>query len=281
MSTIIELKEELDDVQTLNFISQAFTEASAAKLQKIRGDFEKNKQFYEEISHVYHLVKTSAVKAKKLHDKAEKTQVDEKTLHVALTSNQHFYGNINSELMRKFTSDAASTKADLMVIGKTGNDFMRSARLGKPYKTLQFTKDSPTREELVTFLDSVKEYLKVFVYYPKFVTLLTQTVAVTDITQFSNPDAKELNEEIHMIFEPELHQMLDFFERTVHTVLFLRVILETDLSRTAARLIAMSSADERSKEMISEKKQEIRKLEMSLMNAQMLETFSGMSKWKK
>jgi len=75
--------------------------------------------------------------------------------------------------------------------------------------------------------------------------------------------------------------MVEFFERQVRSLLFLRVLLETDLSRTAARLISMSSAEERANEMMKEKKSQLRKVMTSFINRRLLETFAGMSKWNK
>lgn len=183
--------------------------------------------------------------------------------------------------MRTFVDETAKIKSDLLIVGTTGIDFMKSARTGKPYKTITFSRDNPNLEEIHSFLDNITRYDKVFVYYPKFVTLLSQTVGITDVTQTSEAGAKENQEEINVIFEPEIDKMVEFFERQIRSLLFFRVILETDLSRTAARLISMSAAEERSDELIKEKKSEVRKATTSFINRQLLETFAGMSQWKK
>ena len=47
MATIVDLKEELNEITTLKFISSALTEASSAKLKKIRVLFEKNHEFWK------------------------------------------------------------------------------------------------------------------------------------------------------------------------------------------------------------------------------------------
>ena len=285
MPTITDLRAELDDMTTMKFISSAFTEASAARIKKIRDAFERNRQFYDEISHVYLLVKANAVRweAGKKHGKQVLPKAEDiKTLFVALTSNQRFYGNLNINIMRKFTEDAEKNKTDLIVLGNTGNEFMRSARLGKEYKSVIFSRERPSQEEIRSFLDSIKDYTKVVVYYPKFLTLLSQTVGVLDITQTAAPEEqKSLEEEIHIIFEPELSKMIAFFELQVRSLLFLRIMLEADLARTAARLISMSMAEERADELIKDTKSQMRKVMTSFINARLLETFAGMSQWKK
>jgi ATP synthase F1 gamma subunit len=283
MPTVIDLKVELEDSKMLKFLSSAFTEASGARISKIRGAFEKNRQFYEEICHIYYLVKKSVEKVRQ----AEKSKVKSviplqngKTALVAFTSNQHFYGNINSIIIRQFTHDAETKEADLLILGKTGRELLHSKRIGKKFEFIQFAKDSPDDTEINEFLKKVRDYDSVLVYFPKFVTLVTQKVEVLDITKFEKPDDKIKDEDINIIFEPELSKMIVFFTSQIQKVLFLRVILETDLSRTAARMISMSAAEERADKMIKDKNLELKKAQVGVMNRKLMETFAGMSKWK-
>jgi len=273
MPNIDELKAELDDALTLKLISQAFTEAAASRLAKIRKNFEKNKQFYEEIKHLYRLVQTNE---NKVHAQDKKQETEGKNLGVAITSNQRFYGNINISIMRQFTEDMKKKDSDVLVIGNTGRDFMKSAEFGRKYEERFFAKDYPSEAESKTFLDYIKTYKSVYLYYPKFMSLVRQEVGIIDITEISTSDDKVLEEEVNVLFEPELSQIYEFFETQVRALLFLRVMLEADLARTAARLLTMSGAEERSDEMIKAKKLQLRKIQLSILNTKLLETFSSM-----
>jgi len=279
MPSVADLKVELDDIVTMKFIASAFTEASAARLKGIKDAFQQNKEFYEEISHVYHLVRLAG-EAQKIKNK-KKAPEEAKMLMVAITSNQRFYGNLNVAIMHQYLGDIEKRKTDLLVVGVTGHDYMRSMGYVHPFEKLIFVKDSPNPEETRLFLDKIRPYDTVWLYYPKFMTLVTQTVGINDITQAANPAESVPKDEIHILFEPEYAKILDFFQHQVRALLFLRVMLEADLSRTAARLLTMSAAEERSDELIKDKKSELRKVKTSIVNAQLLETFAGMSKWKK
>jgi ATP synthase F1 gamma subunit len=273
MPNIDELKAELDDAYTLKLISQAFAETAAAKLSKIRKNFEKNKQFFEEIRHLYRLVQTNAVKA---HVKSMAKATNGKDLGVAITSNQRFYGNINVSIMRQFVEDMKKKDADVMIIGNTGRDYMKTAGFGRPHEERFFAKDYPSEDESKTFLDYIKNYKSIYLYYPKFMSLVRQEVGIIDITQTAESDDKIIDEEVNVLFEPELSQIYEFFETQIRALLFLRVMLEADLARTAARLLTMSGAEERSDEMIKTKKLQVRKIQLSILNTKLLETFSSM-----
>lgn len=274
MSTILELRAEVDDAMTLKLISQAFTEAAASKVQKIKDAFEQNRQFYEDISRVYHVVQASGEKLQ-LHAKKQKVK-EKKTLSVAVTSNQRFYGNINISIMQEFMSRTENQTTQLVVIGATGRDFLKSKLFERSYESILFKKDNPTLEESRAFLDKVGGYDQVFVYFPKFVTLMTQTVGVMDICQAAQAGETDSDQEFDILFEPEYSQILSFFQKQVQQLLFVRVMMEADLSRTAARMISMSGAEDRSNEIIKIKRLELRKLQTTIVNAKLLETFAAL-----
>jgi len=280
MPFLVELQEELEEISTLKFISAAYTEASASKIIKIRKAFERNRTYYEEISNVYHIVSVSA-ELQKLKSKDELDKSKKKTLSIAVTSNQRFYGNLNINTMIEFAKNSAEKKSDLLVIGKTGVDYLEMTRFKKDFERVLFEKDTPTPEEIKSVADRMVDYGTVLVYYPKFVNMLSQTISVADVTEA--PESGEVSEDevIRHIFEPELLDMLNFFEKQVRVVLFNRVMLEADLSRTAARLLTMSGAEDRANELMKEKKIEIAKVKRNERNAELLDTFTGIKQWKK
>lgn len=278
MPVINDLKAELNELTTFKFIATAFTEASAVKLRKIRGMFEINRQFYDEISHIYHLVQVNAARQnlKILPILVSKPKV----LSVAITSNLRFYGMLNIDIIKHFINDSEKDGSDKLVIGSTGIEYIKSIKFKNKYEIMSFKKDDPNGQEATQFLEKVKSYDKVMVYYPKFVSLLFQSVGVTDITQSNIMDRKDPDETVHIIFEPELSKIMAFFQSQIRLLLFLRIMLEAELARTAARLLTMSAAEEKTDEMIKHNKTILSKTISSFLNTQLLETFAGIRKWK-
>lgn len=274
MATVAQLKDELEDVLTLKLVSSAFTEASAAHVQKIKKKFEENSRFYMEISSLYHLVQANSTNIQG-KSRVKKASANKRLLRIAMSSNQRFYGNINQNIMKKFQSGIANGEGDLMVIGITGRDYMRSVCPDVKFESVVFGKELPSSDEVKSFLDRTAAYTQILIYYPKFVSLVTQRVDIMDITQVAQAEKSWLDVNINVLFEPDLSQILEFFKKQVKSLLFLRVVMETDLSRTAARLISMSNAEERSNENIKIKKMQLRKLQASIINAKLLETFTA------
>lgn len=287
MPLIADLKTELLDEQTLKYITSTFTEINSLKAKKIRAEFEKNQRFFEEIAQVYRLVKEVAInkgvlpKTILFEGYAERKEGEKDTLAIAVTSNMRFYGKLNLNVARRFLEETGHAKTkDLMVIGQTGAEYLRAKKGGARIKTFFFKRDFPSRAEMLSLIDATRSYKRIYFYYPRFVTMVRQTVGLLDVTQTPTEIPPEVGR-IEYIFEPELKKILDFFERHVRLLLLSRVMLEAELSRTAARLMTMSAANDRADELIGVTASQLSKATKSFTNARLLETFAGMKSWKK
>lgn len=283
MSQVTDIKEQIKDLYTFKHISSAFTEAAAVKLRNIRQGFIRNDRFFEEISYIYHLVEMHTQQAK-LSSRNLQENTAPKKLSVAFTSNQRFFGTINNEVMIRFLSDSKKFQTGRLVLGVTGISYLHSIDFREHFSTLQFASDLPNQQETFNFLNMIADYDQVTIYFPRFISFLKQEVASLDLTRkiplASEKEKNRLKQELNPIFEPDLPKMNQFFNSQVRNILFKRVLLETDLARTAARLLNMSQAEDRTDFEITVKKTELNKVLRSVTNAQLLETFSGIKKWK-
>lgn len=292
MSQLAQLKGELEEARTMQFITNAFTEVNSIRAKNIRDGFKKNRRFYDEITRVYHSVKLSAAVLGRDKSLEKKSPL---SIFVAITSNLRFYGKLNANVMEKFAKDnEGKKKGDLLVIGQTGVEYLDAKKIDLVVEPLRFKRDFPDSSEVSFLIEKTRHYDRVLLYYPKFINMVTQQVGVLDITQAVDSSElaqarRETLKAAHQetldriekmdIFEPEVEKIAEFFEKQVRTLLLIRTMLETELSRTAARLLSMSAARERAEELIGIKKNQYSKINHSLENAKILETFAGMSNW--
>jgi F0F1-type ATP synthase gamma subunit len=120
----------------------------------------------------------------------------------------------------------------------------------------------------------------VFVIYPKFVNTFRQDIAMTDITQ-TPASVAEPEKMADYIFEPEIPNMLAFFERQVRRALFERVLLETELARTAARAQRMREAKDRAGDLRKGFERGLRRELATFADLELMETFIGFNFWKR
>jgi F-type H+-transporting ATPase subunit gamma len=279
MPTVKQIQDEISGVETIRTISSALLEISAAKIQRIRKDFEQNQNFFDEISELYNIVKVSARKLNLAMP--TKNIVDPKSVSVAITSNKGFYGLLNVKVIDEFLEQISDKdkNSHSIVVGNMGKRYLeRTDQYGR-CEYITFKDDYPTPGETDFLLKKVKSYDRVTLLYPKFVSVFTQEVGSVDITH--TPDIKvDIKKEFEYIYEPELPQILDFFEVQVRHLLFMRIMLESDLARLAARLVKMSTTEERADDMITIKERELRKEIAVLNDIKLLESFSSIKQWR-
>lgn len=275
-------QRELQDLETIRFIASALFDVSAEKIGRLRAAFEKNTAFYTDITSLYQTIKKTARARGELPPRSP-TVV--RSVAIAFTSNARFYGAVNAEVMRTFTEAMRrDPKIDYIVIGKTGKAFLENdPENAKRSSYFSFEGDEPTSDEVKRLLENVMPYEQVQVYYPSFVNVFTQKVAVQDVAYAAEPETGDASptEETDYIFEPELLKILAFFETRVRYLLFQRVMLESELARTAARLFSMNRAQDRADESIVRARQAIRRDVDTFNDMRLLESFSAISKWKK
>lgn len=275
MSVISELRENLEGLQTTRFVTTMLRDISATRLQSIRAEFDKNALFYREMHQLDALVQTYALKHSLLKNKTTTTG---KQVFVGLTSNKRFYGTINREITERFTARMAKdAESTYLMIGQTGKQYLEHTEHASKCAYWEFADDEPTDEEALSLIKLLLDYESVFVFYPTFINSFRQEVGLIDITHKAEPELAE-RVEIDYIFEPDIEELMFFFETQVRLILFNRVLLETKLAQTGARLSRMQRARERAGELVGEERHAIHKEVMALQSKRLLETFAGFQK---
>ena len=280
MSRVAEIRQSVEDYRTAELITSALQDISATEMQDLRSRFERNATFFEGIREVYAIVKAHA-REMLGHDNEPKAKHRKRDIYIALTSNRRFFGTMNRDIIRAFERTIESAAdSDFLVIGQTGGQYLEASQYRERVSRAEFEDDAPSdseREDVISLIDA---YARVFIVYPKFINPFRQDVAMTDITQAPtgavSPEARA-----EYIFEPELANMLGFFERQVRRTLFERVLLETELARDAARTMKMRNARDRAGELREKEERRLRHEYAMLADIALMESFIGFSLWKR
>jgi ATP synthase F1 gamma subunit len=273
MSAINELKETLEHTQTASFVTTMLRDISATKLQSIRAQFDANHAYFLELHELMALVQAYGEKYAKLHKSTEAG----KRVYVAVTSNKRFYGMLNMQVMNTLRKAVEQDPAaDFLVIGQTGKQIYELSPFSKKAQFFAFLSDDPDDAQMLTCVEMLTAYSEILVVHPTFVNSFTQQAKTTDVTHV--PEPSEMQKEtagIDYLFEPDIPKMLEFFTTQIRLVLFSRVILETKLALTGARLMKMQRAREKAEELLKEQRRVIHKEISTVQSMRLLETFAG------
>lgn len=279
MSRLGEQKQRIEDVQSARYITGALRDISAIELKNLRKKFEQNDMFYSELIELFQLVWRIATD-QGLQEVTKSRGKDE--VFVAYTTNRHFYGSLNNDVIREFIK-GTDQKSTCLVIGDTGKQiWLSKAQKRKQVEFLSFKEDEPNEQELDALLKKVSAYNHVYVFYPGFTSVFRQSVEMVDITYRPSEGGKEKEgfEDIpQYLLEPDLLEMVTFFNTQVRYALLERLLLETQISRVSARLVKMDTADQNADNLIRVESRELRRIRTSFSSRRMLETVVGFIQW--
>lgn len=268
-----DLKETLEHTQTAQFVTTMLRDISATKLQSIRALFDANHEYFIELHGLMALVEAHAHEKGILHKEKEQPS---KRVYVALTSNKRFYGTLNKEVIHYLREKKQSDEqASCVVIGQTGRQILESSSEPFPAAFELFTNDEPTPQETFAAIASLSVYDEIIVVHPTFINSFEQKAKETDLTHVPEPVELRDHPPLQYLFEPEILEMISFFRTQIRLVLFSRVLLETRLALTGARLMKMQRARERAGELLVQQRQVIHKELRTVQSMRLLETFTG------
>jgi F0F1-type ATP synthase gamma subunit len=276
MSVINKTKKELESIFSVKVLAGVLRDLSVERVQNLREDFKKNVEFYEEIEDLFGKVQT-------LINQQYVTIANEMrkrpTANIVITSNHRFYGTLNQEVTDFFLEEWNKAE-DHIVVGKMGQVYLENHDFYDKCKFMFFEEDNPTRWEMQKFVSLAKGYSQAVIYFPKYKTPFHQEPTKMDIIRLAEKSERDFSDLNEFIFEPDLPLIHDFFSTQVQYILIQRIMLETDLSRTAMRLVRMDNAENSAIEMYSQKNRELRDSIKKELDIQLFESLSGLQKWK-
>ncbi len=281
MSNIKSKKQNIVDTESVQYVAATLRDISAVALRDLTARFSRNTSFYDELERLYELVWRIAEQVDESSSE-KKILTNKKVLHVAYTTNRHFYGSLNYDVMRLFQSTIGSGETG-MVIGKTGYEIWQSTK-AKHTNTqfVSFEEDTPDPNEVRAFMEDIALYGRVYITYPRFISIYQQKAETVDVS--FRPKKERMGKIVDadipkFVLEPDLIRVQRFFLSQVRAVLFDRILLETELSRVATRLLRMDMADTAAYALLQTERRNLQREVSVFMNTRLLESITGYSEW--
>lgn len=278
MATLKEVQSNLENVLTIGTITGIYQDMAQLRMNRVREEVLKTRQFLEGLIKVYGLAKKSYLasaqkkdsrKLAKLLTKGKKDQV-----LIFLSTNEFFHGHLISELWRSARNYLKENKANLVVIGKMGKYLAEQSGYGHKLFYFQLDDEKPAQEDLKELVESIRKYERVIVFHGRFETVIHQEPMQTDISG-GNYLEEETIETKRYLFEPSPEEILEFFENEIVAALFNQVILEHRLAKHASRMVAMHQITEKANLMGENLKKKKMKILRQIQDKKQIEFFNS------
>ncbi|MFI5265540.1 MAG: F0F1 ATP synthase subunit gamma [Candidatus Levyibacteriota bacterium] len=288
------LNSEFTTIDTLKTLAQSYEQISIMRIQRVRGSVLTTRDFLTGLADIYKDVKKSykeEVERLTAHHKNSKIMLsglikNGKTVSVLLSSNNKLYGDIVSRVFNLFSQDIRENpNVDIVVIGKVGKSMMDTRMPKYPYTFFDLPDQNASLTDLAAIFKYVIPYEKILVYYGRFLNIVSQEPAVSEISGeeslIDQPIEKEEKEvKTPFFFEPNLQRILGFFEDQVFASILKQVVDESELSRLASRIKSMEdSLQSIEKQERILKKTYLRSMRL-LENNKQIQRLAGLSVWQ-
>ncbi len=288
MSSPKELKEDLEAVSSIRLITSIYQEIASFRMNQLRDRAEKTREFLDGVSAVYNHAKTAYIASvinqpfqtgrKKAPD-LRLIRRNSKKINVFLSANEHLYGTLILDIWGHYVNDLKQEGSEAAVIGSFGKYLINNERLDTKITYFDLDDDKPEGTEIKKIIDFLSQYEQVAIYHGQMISVLNQIPAKTDITGGIKLGQSMQKSVKRYLFEPSPEKVLEFFEAEIIGALFNQSILEHQLARFAARMVAMDQATENANEELKKIANSLRSLRRRILNRKQLEIFAGYSLW--
>lgn len=201
---------------------------------------------------------------------------------VFISMSNKFSGDIASVAFSYFLKQVSGK--DLIIIGEEGREMFKGAGENSPARKYSYF-DFPLSEDsekIAKITNAILEYQNIEIIYGKYISIITQKPEKTSLLGLKVDETLHAPVEIlQYLFEPNLTEVLGYFEKEGSAVTFRQLLLESHLAELGSRINSMYTAS-------SKIEKEVAKLESMLNIARkkgayrkQLQGLAGMKLWER
>jgi ATP synthase F1 gamma subunit len=283
-----QLADELELLGAFRTVTETYTEIAAKRMQRVRDNVVKNRDFIEEVLTIFQDLRSSykeqiqkIMKARHVSDISRLTAIKHngKTAYVFVSASGSFYGDIIRRIFEEFKENLGR-QADFVVIGKSGKAILAEEGITANYTFFDLPDEATDLAPVKAIISFLVPYEKVIVHYGKFENLITQSPVATDITG-NQTSARDSLVKTSYLVEPTLEETLSFFATEIFSSLFVQSLQENDLAKLASRMFYMDQANLRIRHEIGKTEFARQRLRHQLVNRKQLQLMGSLRMWIK
>ena len=280
MANLKEIRNRIASIGSTMQITSAMKMVSAAKLKKAQDAITAMRPYSSKLTEL--LQNLSATLDSDVGGAYTKQRDLSKVLLVVVTSNRGLCGGFNSsvvkETVQNITANYQDIHADLLTIGKKGNDILSKTypvidTRNDIYDDLTFDKVAEVAEKIMhLYVDGT--YDKIEIIYNRFKNAATQ---IPQVEQFLpiKPVEGDANANADYIFEPSKEKIvLELIPKSLKTQLY-KSVRDSFAAEHGARMTAMHKATDNATELRDDLKLTYNKARQAAITNEILEIVGG------
>lgn len=273
MLTKKDIQLQQESLIDLSEMVEAYEEMAAMKMKEVRDGVVKGRSFLEGLSEVF-----SEIRAEKGKEVQLNMAHNGKTVVVLITSNTGLFGEIIQKTLGEFRSFLEKEKAEIVVLGRTGRDWLERTFKGKKYQYFDIYDDRVEEKMLKELMEYLVKFEKVVLFHGKFLSLVEQEAVETDLIGKLG-ELKKDQPTIKYLYEPSLNEVVRVFKEEILYSMFEQVLWESHLAKFASRIVHLDKALDNIDQRVGQLKQVGRNLENQMTNKKQLNRLAALRRF--
>ncbi|MFZ2200112.1 MAG: ATP synthase F1 subunit gamma [Microgenomates group bacterium] len=260
MTSLIGIRRRIRSTKNISQITKAMQMVSASKMRKAQDAALATRPFTEELRGILSRVAGAGSNTTK-HALTE-VRPEKNVLVILVATSKGLCGGLNVNLHRgfmNFASDLPSANLSVVTVGKKarwvipGKETNLLARFDSLGETVTFAE---TRAITTLAMDSFisGKFDSVYFAYPKFISTLTNEITVEKllpVTTISQDASSALTASTEYTIEPDPNSLLEKLIPYQVEMSLYQAVLEARATEHSARMVAMKSASDNARDLIS------------------------------
>ena len=281
MANLKDIRNRIKSVKSIQQVTSAMKMVAAAKMRRAQENMEKSRPYSSRLAELLNMLIPEI--DRRLMPELNVREV-KKTLFVVVTADRGMAGAFNTNVLReahKAIDKAGQENSEIICIGKKSVGYFKSRNYPIAVEYVDFWNDLEYSHAMKIGDEIISRYIngavdQVQVIYNRFVNVARQEIKNETFLPMSyDPEASDSDYNSDRLFEPSKEAVVKtIIPRYLNTKIW-QLLLESNASEQAARMLAMENATSNANDMIKDLKLQFNKARQTAITTEMLEIVSG------
>ena len=281
MANLKDIRNRIKSVKSIQQVTSAMKMVAAAKMRRAQENMEKSRPYSSRLAELLNMLIPEI--DRRLMPELNVREV-KKTLFVVVTADRGMAGAFNTNVLReahKAIDKAGQGNSEIICIGKKSVGYFKNRNYPIAVEYIDFWNDLEYSYAMKIGDEIISRYIngavdQVQVIYNRFVNVARQEINNETFLPMSyDPEARDSDYNPERLFEPSKEAVVKtIIPRYLNTQIW-QLLLESNASEQAARMLAMENATSNANDMIKDLKLQFNKARQTAITTEMLEIVSG------
>jgi len=270
------IEKDIASVTTLGNLTNVFESLASTQVAKVKNKAQLSQQFFDLLWGRYTSIRVDP----KTRITARDENGNGRKVLVLISAEAGLSGDLDMRLIETMQENYQPETTDIVVLGSHGAGQL--SQRGIPYIRFFQVPESDTYVNVNPVIEAIVGYSTIIVYYEEYLSLGQQEIRSLDLVMHMKDMSEDAEEGIitatDTIFEPGLNEIANQMEVTMMSLALSQTILQSGLAQAASRFNAMTTAEKRAGEMVTDYKLEFHRSKRAEGDRRLREVLVGIKK---